>query len=59
MTIAVAVSTVAVVVRQLIRGNAIAHVVFVSQKAPQREAEKMCVDICHTTARRRWDRAPK
>ena len=29
MTVAVAVSTVAVVVRQLIRGNAIAHVVFV------------------------------
>ena len=38
VTVAVAVSTVAVVVRQLIRGNAIARVVFVpwcTKKAPQ------------------------
>ena len=49
MTVAVVVSTVAVVVRQLIRENVIAHVVFVPQcdrKAPQRVAGKMCVDRC-------------
>ena len=42
VTVAVAVSTVAVVVRQLIRGNAIAHVVFVPwcDKKPVKRGRK-------------------
>ena len=37
MAVAVAVSTVAVVVRQLVRGNAIAHLLGIAQ-APQKKA---------------------
>ena len=45
MTVAVAVSAVAVVVRQLIRGNAIAHVVFVPwcDKMPRKERPERSV----------------
>ena len=45
VTVAVAVSTVAVVVRQLIRGNAIAHVVFVPwcDEKPRKERPGRCV----------------
>ena len=71
VTVLVAVSTVAVVARQLIRGNAIAHVVFVPWcdiKNPARQAGVCLVNNCHkarlgraapATARRRWDRAPE
>ena len=54
-TVAVAVSTVAVVVRQLIRGNAIAHFVFVPwcDKNPRKEAGKKCIDRCHKARLRR------
>ena len=53
MTVAVAVSTVAVVVRQLIRGNAIAHVVFVPwcDRKPRKGRSRGCVLTDVTKAR--------
>ena len=53
MTVAVAVSTVAVVVRQLIRGNAVAHVVFVPwcDRKPRNGRPRGCVLTDVTKAR--------
>ena len=53
MTVAMAVSTVAVVVRQLIRGNAIANVVFVPwcDRKPRKGRPERCVLTDVTKAR--------
>ena len=65
VTVAVAVSTVAVVVRQLIRGNAIAHVVFVPwcDRKPRKGRPRGCVltdvtKVRPATAQRRSGQAP-
>ena len=60
VTVAVAVSTVAVVVRQLIRGNAIAHVVFVPwcDKKPRKERleRSALTDVTRLAFVERWPR---
>ena len=61
VTVAVAVSTVAVVVQQLIRGNAIAHVVFVPwcDKKPRKERPERSVltDVARLAwVEQRWPR---